>query len=315
MKEEVFYLYRHIRLDKNEPFYIGIGKVYRPNAVNYEDYYSRAFQKTKRNRFWNFVVEKTEYEVEILFECSNRETVIQKEIEFIALHGRRDLGKGTLVNLTDGGDGMTNNIQSKETIQKRSDLYYQGKTGLKSLKGGDSPLAKKFIEVATGRVFNSGTESAEYLGISVGNFLDQLSTTDRDNKTGFRYLEDDLNKEYICRKRHRKIFDYSNESTIESVCEAVRIYGISRSMLRGYLSGKYKNPTSLVYYDDYLKGIKPADLYVSKKVDKRVLNKITGEIYKSISEAANKNNINNSTLQAKLSGRNFNDTHLVLYDN
>ena len=50
------YVYRHIRLDKNEPFYIGIGA-----------HLKRAYEKTKRNKFWYNVVAKTEYNVEILF--------------------------------------------------------------------------------------------------------------------------------------------------------------------------------------------------------------------------------------------------------
>ena len=57
--KEVFYVYRHIRLDLKEPFYIGLGKVYNLNVKSQEKYYSRAYQKTKRNRFWNFIVEKT----------------------------------------------------------------------------------------------------------------------------------------------------------------------------------------------------------------------------------------------------------------
>lgn len=38
------YVYRHIRLDKNEPFYIGIGS---------DNKYSRAKQKTGRNDRWH----------------------------------------------------------------------------------------------------------------------------------------------------------------------------------------------------------------------------------------------------------------------
>lgn len=312
--EEIFYVYRHIRLDNNEPFYIGVGKVYRPRAKTHEDYYSRAFQNTKRSRFWHFIVDKIDYDVEIIFECNDREIAKVKEIEFISLYGRRDLGKGTLCNLTDGGDGMTNNIQSAETIKKRSDLYYAGKTGLKPLRGGDSPKAEKFKEVATDRIFNSGTEVAKYLGIKVSNFLAQLANIERKNNTGFLYVDESKNKEYICRKRDVKLYDYSNDSIINSISEAGRIYKIDHSILRSYLNGKYRNKTPLVYYEDYLQGIKPDELYVSRELKKKVKNKVTGEIYDSISEASRQNNINKSTLEAKLSGRNKNDTDLILYD-
>jgi hypothetical protein len=54
------YLYRHIRLDKNEPFYIGISNV--------DDEYRRAYRKTYRNKHWTNIVKGTRYEVEILID-------------------------------------------------------------------------------------------------------------------------------------------------------------------------------------------------------------------------------------------------------
>lgn len=311
---ETFYIYRHIRLDTNEPFYIGIGKVYRPSAKNHEDYYSRAFQNNKRNRFWHFITNKTDYEVEILFECNSRDIILEKEIEFIKLYGRRDLGEGTLVNLTDGGDGMNNNVQSEETINKRRQMYKEGKTGLRPLRGGDSPKAKKVIEESTGRVFNSCTEAADYIGLKVSNFTDQLTSTSRRNTTGFRFLEDTFNKDYICKKRDVKLYDYSTESIIESISEGSRIYNISHRSLRGYLDGIYRNKTPLVYYEDFLKGIKPNDLFVNKKKTVKVLDTETSIIYESINEVSRLSGIHKSTLNSKLSGRSVNNTKYIRLD-
>lgn len=90
------YLYRHIRLDKNEPFYIGIGS---------DENYKRAYQKESRNKHWKNIVAKTLYEVEILLDNLTWEEACKKEIEFIALYGRNDLKQGSLVNMTNGGDG------------------------------------------------------------------------------------------------------------------------------------------------------------------------------------------------------------------
>jgi hypothetical protein len=56
------YLYRHIRLDKNEPFYIGI------SADNDNYKYKMAYYKHKRSNFWKRIVAKTDYEVEIFLE-------------------------------------------------------------------------------------------------------------------------------------------------------------------------------------------------------------------------------------------------------
>lgn len=86
-------LYRHIRVDKNEPFYIGIG-----------DNEARAYSHKSRNKYWKNIV-KRGYEVVVLLEDLTWEQACEKEREFITFYGREDLGTGTLVNLTDGGDG------------------------------------------------------------------------------------------------------------------------------------------------------------------------------------------------------------------
>lgn len=115
---ETYYLYRHIRLDKNEPFYIGIGKRINEEIIKYT--YTRSMQTTRRNRFWKNIVAKTDYEVEILFESETKDEIIKKEIEFITLYGRKDLGTGTLCNLTNGGEFFEGFVQTEELRIKRS---------------------------------------------------------------------------------------------------------------------------------------------------------------------------------------------------
>jgi hypothetical protein len=113
------YLYRHIRLDKNEPFYIGIGS---------DSKYRRAFEKGRRNKVWNDIVNKTDYEVEILMDGLSWEQACEKEKEFISIYGRKNINNGTLANLTDGGEGALNRIYvtSEETKRKLS-IAHTGK--------------------------------------------------------------------------------------------------------------------------------------------------------------------------------------------
>jgi hypothetical protein len=106
------YVYRHIRLDKNEPFYIGIG------SDNNE--YKRAYSKQKRNRYWGHIVNKYEYEVEIVLDNLTWDEACIKEKEFITLYGREDLGLGSLTNLTFGGDGVFGLKFSDESRAKMS---------------------------------------------------------------------------------------------------------------------------------------------------------------------------------------------------
>ena len=97
------YIYKHTRNDTNEVFYIGIGS---------GKTYKRAYKKTGRNKFWHNIVKKTSYTVTIIEDNIPWEEACIKEIQLIALYGRRDLSKGTLVNLTDGGEGSKGVIMS-----------------------------------------------------------------------------------------------------------------------------------------------------------------------------------------------------------
>jgi len=90
------YLYRHVRLDKGEVFYVGIG---------FDEKMKRPYSRHARNRYWKNIVNVTDYEVDILFRDLPKDELVEKEKEFISLYGRRDLGEGTLANMTDGGDG------------------------------------------------------------------------------------------------------------------------------------------------------------------------------------------------------------------
>ena len=104
-----WFLYRHIRADKNEPFYIGIGKdLGRPASSKY------------RNKIWKSIVAKTNYTIEILLENLSQEDVIRKEIEFIKLYGRKDIGTGCLANMTSGGEGCNGMIYTEERNNKIS---------------------------------------------------------------------------------------------------------------------------------------------------------------------------------------------------
>jgi len=87
-------VYRHIRLDKNQPFYVGIG-------VDIK----RAYSKTHRSKHWKSIISKSEYRVDILLEDVDYSFAKEKEVEFIHLYGRSVDG-GVLCNITKGGDGV-----------------------------------------------------------------------------------------------------------------------------------------------------------------------------------------------------------------
>ena len=133
------YVYRHIRLDKNEPFYIGIGS---------DSTYNRAYWKFRNNRIWNSIINKTKYEVEIIIDNLTWEQAQLKEKEFISLYGRKDIKTGILSNLTDGGEGTCGNVLSNKSRKKIS-------LRLKGLKRDDKFKQRMKVRM-TGNSYTTG---------------------------------------------------------------------------------------------------------------------------------------------------------------
>lgn len=154
-------VYQHRRLDTNEVFYVGIGKKERA----YDDYHLSSF--------WKSITNKTKYRVEIVIGEIDFEEAKEVEKYLIKYYGRRDLGLGSLTNMTDGGDGANGAIRSKETREKislaqlGSKNHNYGKTITKEVKEKISKKLKgnKHLE---GHIFTK--ESREKLSrAKVGN--------------------------------------------------------------------------------------------------------------------------------------------------
>lgn len=152
------YVYRHIRLDKNVPFYIGIG-------TDDKGKYSRALHKKSRNIYWKRIVSKTEYLTEIIIDDISIEEANKKEVEFIKLYGRSNLGKGALCNLTDGGDGIVGYKMSEETRLKMSKTRKGRKPSAESISKVAAALRGRKRPEEVGRKI-SEIKKGKYLGVN-----------------------------------------------------------------------------------------------------------------------------------------------------
>ena len=96
-----FYTYAYLREDRT-PYYIGKGKR------------SRAYSR------WRNGLNPPKDKSRIIFLKKNltEEEAFRHEIYMIAVFGRKDLGAGILHNKTDGGEGKTGYIHTKETKEK-----------------------------------------------------------------------------------------------------------------------------------------------------------------------------------------------------
>jgi len=197
------YLYRHIRTDKNIPFYIGIGV---------DNNYYRSKSKKSRNDHWNKIVNKTSYEIEILFEHDDYSFIKEKEIEFIALHGRSDLGLGSLCNLTNGGDGCLGLIHSDEAKLKMS-IPNKGKVIPEEQR-------RKVSEFHKGKVTSEETKRK----ISLAN------TGEKNHMYGKKVSEETLNKMIKSAKRGSE--NVTSKLTEEDVLNIRKMYNSGNYSLR-----------------------------------------------------------------------------------
>lgn len=133
----MYYLYRHIRPDKNKVFYIGKGTI-SIEARSSESIifrYRRAFSSKDRNKHWKNIVNlNPNYQVEILLESDNIDFIKQKEIEFIELYGRVSRKTGTLCNLALGGEGRDYKNRRIKRITNGEIIYYNCEEAAKELQ-------------------------------------------------------------------------------------------------------------------------------------------------------------------------------------
>lgn len=105
-----FCVYLHIHAGEEGPviFYVGKG-----SAV-------RALSRCNRSSFWKRVAAKYGFETLIHTDDLSEQEAFKLERDLINSIGRRDQGRGTLVNHTDGGDGASGAVRSEETKAKMS---------------------------------------------------------------------------------------------------------------------------------------------------------------------------------------------------
>jgi group I intron endonuclease len=112
-------VYLHVKLSDKTPFYIGKGEI------------KRAKTNIGRSKWWYDTVNKHGYSVRILEDRLTEGEALELEIKYIKKYGRRDLGEGTLVNLTDGGEGTSgykHTNTSKEEISNNNARGFLGRT-------------------------------------------------------------------------------------------------------------------------------------------------------------------------------------------
>ena len=145
MKKKVVYL--HKKLSNKTVFYVGIGSSDRPYIIQ------------GRSKLWHNTVAKHGLIVDIIKTDLSANDAKKLEIKLIKQYGRKDKGVGSLVNLTDGGDGNLN--PTKQQIENRAEKYKK-------------PISVYNLKGEYLRDFKSAKDASSALGLTPHNITTVL---------------------------------------------------------------------------------------------------------------------------------------------
>lgn len=147
------YVYLHRKANTGEVFYVGKGTVRKRKKSPDNE---RAYCMTSRSKWWHQTVFKHGLIVEVVAMFVNDIDSQEFEKQLILEYGRRNLKAGTLVNLTDGGDGHAGFLISDERRKQMSE-YAKGQRSVAWVKairvarknGGNGGVVKKGDKLPT----------------------------------------------------------------------------------------------------------------------------------------------------------------------
>jgi group I intron endonuclease len=215
-----YFIYLHTRPDKQEVFYVGRGKAYKRCSPTY-----RAYDKRRRSAQWNGIVNRNGgvYSVDIVAWCNTLDEVLLLEIEYIKKYGKKIDGTGTLINLTDGGDGSLGLKHNDDTKKKMQKAFYENESRIERLRSDDFKNHRKLKMKDLPPPMLGKKHSAET--------KKQYSET--------RYGAKNINA--------KKIINTKTKAVYGCIEEAAKAIGLSRGYLAAIMCGLRKNLTGLEY--------------------------------------------------------------------
>ena len=223
-------VYRHRRLDTNEVFYVGIGKTE-----------ERAYSNTGRNYYWKNIIKITKYDVEILFADLPWEEACELEQLLIQEYGRKDLGLGNLVNMTDGGDGSIGRVikESTKNIWKIQRFGKKLKESHKqNIKANHKSKKEGFIHPLKGRpkelhpFFGKNLTENHIKNISLSRVIREVAILERNPNS-------------------KKVINIKTLEIIECAKTLSKILGIDYQKLCKQLRGEQKKKIDWCYLKNY----------------------------------------------------------------
>ena len=247
MRNKVVYIHR--KETNGEIFYVGIGNRNRPYAKC----------RSHRSNTWINTYNKHGRIVELIHTGLSWKEACDIETDLIELIGRRDTGAGTLVNLTDGGEGRQGFKNSKETKAKMRENWTNGSNTGRSIE---------VIDTATGIKYNSLKTACNELGHNLTTIAYQLSVRRPQKWNTLRQL-DDLMEGYVHKRDKRKppkampknsVIDIKTNKVYKSVRQAAKNFPVEHVRLSVQINGQRRRQSYntlylvkdlLIYSDGY----------------------------------------------------------------
>jgi NUMOD3 motif-containing protein len=222
-----YYVYRHIRLDTDTPFYVGKGKK------------SRAYIKYNRNKHWKNIVAKAGYRVEIICSGMAEESAFAAEIEYIRLYKSQGFCEA---NVHPGGDLST-------VDQSGPNNHMYGKTGERHPNYGRTVHSEEQREVWS--LARQGSRSSE----DTKNKLSKIQSGEGNGFFGKKHTPEALTKMSQAKRgkpnvrTQKRVIDLQSGIVFDSATEAALSKGLQPKTLMNKLTGKRPNHTNLKYID------------------------------------------------------------------
>ena len=182
-------VYFHINPLKNEIFYVGIGSAKRP------------YMTKKRNIHWNGIRNKYGYIIDIAHENISWKKACELEKFYISKIGRKDLKKGTLVNLTDGGEGAKGIPRSEELREKLRNFNLGKKQSLEAKEKQRKAQTGRNVSEET-RKKMSEWQVGRKMSDSFKKYKSESQLGEKNHNFGKKHSEETKAKMALARKKY-----------------------------------------------------------------------------------------------------------------
>lgn len=220
------YVYKHIRPDTKQIFYIGIGtKKERMNS------------KRSRNKFWKNIVNKYGILSEVIEDNLTWDEAVIREQYWIKFYGRKNNETGILCNMTDGGEGSFGRIIKDETKIKISNsnkgkkhTEEQKRKISEGNKGKSKPKPKYFGEkmkyIVSGKTRTEESKQKQSISTKITLFkikekLKEKSKGIKNSNANRYFLFDLVNNKNIEIDGYKKVLEYYNSITNKNKKDAM----------------------------------------------------------------------------------------------